>query len=244
VNLTRLGYREIAQRYKLAPIENGADLALTPTGDLALTKDFDLKLGDDVQSALGRLVARWRFNAPVLNTLLTIVIEAKQRLIDAEKARDEVATLLRADREAALKIWHDAGDEIGVHEFGPEACAGAIMVVLQSLLRREWTDLNEPSTWDTAGELIAGHAFGPIVEAAANNFRHFDEWAREAAPKTRQMNSIRVLADVLGDTLSPNGANHKFRGNKCPEILTALCNDSFETLMDRFFGFARGLAGL
>jgi len=197
-----------------------------------------------VQSALGRLVVRWRFNAPTLNTLLNVVIEAKQRLNDAEKARDQYVVLRQTDPEAALKIWHEAGDEIGVHEFGPEACAGAIMVVLQSLLRREWNDLNKPATWETAGELIGGHALGPIVEAAANNFRHFDEWAREAIPKPKQMESIQVLADVLGHALAPNGANHQFRGNKCPEILTAVSNDSFETLMDRFYGFARGLAGL
>lgn len=244
MDLTRIDYWDIAERYNLTPIKKGTDLALTTPEGLTLTKDFELKRGDDVQSALGRVVGRWWFNAPVLNTLLNIVIQAKQRLADAEKAREEFVTLYRPDPVAAMILWREIGYEIGVHESGPEACAGAIMVVLQSALRRESSDLNDPPSWTTAGELIGGHAFGPIVEAAAINFRHSDEWSRRLAPKRRQLDSIQVLADVLGDTLTTDGASHQFRGNKCPEILTALCDDSFETLMDRFFGFARGLAGL
>lgn len=244
-DLTHLGYRELAQRYGLTPIVNGADLALGPGGDLKLTNDGDLQLGDTVQSALGRLVVRWRFNAPTLKTLFDIVIDAKRKHDEAQAARDSVAELMRTDRKAALEIWHAAGDDIGIHEFGPEACAGAVMVVLQNLLRREWKDLDvSDDTWRTAGENIDGHSFGAVVEAAANNFRHSDEWARTHPPTQQQQKSIDVLNDVLRNGAPPSPIPFHVRGNVCPEVLTALGGDSFEKLMDRFFAYVRALAGI
>jgi hypothetical protein len=241
--LTRLGYREIAHRYGLTPIVNGADLVLLPGGDFKLTKDNDLQLGDRVQSALGRLVVRWRFNAPTLKTLFDIVNDAKRKRADAETARDAVVELMRKDRKAALEIWHSAGDDIGVHEFGPEACAGAIMVVLQNLLRREWSDLDESEgTWLNAGERIEGHGLGPIVEATANNFRHSDEWAKTYPPSSQQKKSIDVLDDVLRKHAAASPIPFHVRGNVCPEVLSAISDDSFEILMDRFFAYVRALA--
>ncbi len=118
------------------------------------------------------------------------------------------------------------------------------MVVLNALLRREWADLNQPSGWSTTGTLVAGHSFGSIVEAAANNFRHFDEWAASADATAQQMKSMTVLAPLLGLTLNPTGKRHPIRGNVCPEILMVVSRGQFETLMDAFFAYARSLAGL
>jgi hypothetical protein len=118
------------------------------------------------------------------------------------------------------------------------------MVVLGQMLRREWADLSKPPTWDTAGALIAGHSVGSVIEASGNNFRHSDEWKVASTPDSRQLKSIRVIGDALGISVSPSGANHAVRENLCPETLLVLSNGDFEVLMDRFFGYARSLAGL
>jgi hypothetical protein len=147
------------------------------------------------------------------------------------------------DKETAEDFW-DLQQAIGQNESGPGNGAGAIAVALNNLLRREWVDLGRPHTWETAGEKIRGHSFGRVMEATANNFRHADEWARHPLPNAQQLDSIRVIADVLGARIAPDGARHPFRGNVCPKLLLVVSGGSFEGLADRTFHFARALAGL
>lgn len=92
--------------------------------------------------------------------------------------------------------------------------------------------------------MFAGQSFGAAVEAAANNFRHFDEWAATIDATAQQMKSMKVLAAILGLTLEPTGKRHPIRNNVCPEVLTLLSNGKFETLMDEFFGYTRSMARL
>ena len=83
-----------------------------------------------------------------------------------------------------------------------------------------------------------------VIEAAANNSRHSDEWVHAVVPNPRQLDSIRVITDVFGARLAPNGARHPFRANVCPKLLLLASGGSFEGLMDDTFDFARALAGL
>jgi len=242
-DITRLDYRALAVRYDLGTLKQGGDLQLNANGGLKMTRDGDLQLGDETHNALHRLVVRWQFNAPALKTLFDYVVQSPEIKSRYTDELNELAPRMRMNSEA-VERWHEIRHELGVEEYGPEAYAGTIMVVISALLRREWEDLNKPSTWDTAGNLLAGQSFGTVVVSAANNFRHFDEWAATADATEQQMRSIRVLAPVLGLALDPSGKRHPIRTNVCPEILMTLSNGNFETLMDSFFGYARSLAGL
>lgn len=242
-DVTRLDYREIAYRYNLGSLKHGGDLQLTATGDIKTTCDGDLQLGDDTHNALHRLVVRWQFNVRALKTLFDVVVQSSTNKQRYQDELNEIAPRVTSDSDA-LERWHKIHHELGVEEYGPEAYAGAIMVVLDALLRREWADLNKPPTWDTAGNLLSGQSFGAVVEAAANNFRHFDEWAATVDAIPQQLKSMTVLAAVLGSTLDRTGKRHPIRSNVCPEVIIALSSAKFEILMDGFFGYARALAGL
>lgn len=243
MDLTSLGYREIAERYDLGSLKEGGDLQLTDDGDLALTLDGDLKLGNDQHNALHRVAVRWQMEAPVLSSMFESVLggDEKKKTYEAMIAALLAGTSLDEDTAADVMELQEA---IGANISGPGNPAGAIAIAINNLLRREWVDLGRPASWETAGRKIAGHSLGRVMEAAANNFRHSDEWARVAVPNSQQLDSIRVIADVLGVRLAPNGATHPFRTNVCPKLLLVVSAGTFEGLMDRTFGFARALAGL
>ena len=242
-DITRLGYREIAERYDLGSLKVGGDLQLTASGDLKVTRDGDLQLGDDVHSALHRAVVRWQFNARTLKVLFDFVVDAERATAEQKGELENVAQQLVAQRDEALESWHRIHNEIGINAFAPQVYAGTIMVVLSQLLRREWADLNKPSIWDTAGELLHGRSFGAVVEAASNNFRHSDEWAATVTPTEQQLKSMEVLADVLGIAPPTTGVARELRSNVCPEALKAVSCGRFENVVDRFFFYARALAG-
>ena len=82
-------YDEIVQRHGLSEVLIGADFQLTASGGLAMTPDGDPKIGDDKHNAMHRLVQRWCFNARVLETLFTLVVEEDQRRRQAESYQRE-----------------------------------------------------------------------------------------------------------------------------------------------------------
>jgi phosphoribosylformylglycinamidine (FGAM) synthase PurS component len=236
-DITRLDYLAIANRFNLEPLKHGGDFRLDLT-----TRDGDIPIGNAIHDALHRLVVRWRFNAPTIKVLFDIVMDAAAKKNRLENEINEIATQVLRN-PMAMERWHEIQDELGIEAFGPEACAGAIMVIVTAMLRREWKDLNTPTTWGS-NPIFAGQSFGAVVESAANNFRHFDEWAATTDATVLQMKSMSILAPVLGLTLDPTGKRHPLRGNICPEILLVLSNGTFESLMDQFFRFARSIAGL
>lgn len=232
-------YDEIIETYGLKILKGGAGLAISPTGDLVV-RDGDLQLGDERFDALSRLVRFWRFNDPTLRLLFDDVALAPQR---EKSLRDELdRTALSAMREQDFEEFHALNDEIGALGFGSAAYAGTIVVVLNNLLKRCWVLLGKPSGWYTCGPLIGGRTVGEILEAGAANFRHSDEWARTNPPTEQQLKSIRVIADVLGVSLAPDGSRHPFRRNVCPDLLRTLSGEDYEELNRKFFSFAHNMA--
>ena len=238
-----MDYREIAVRYDLGSLKVGGDFTQTPTGYLETTVDGDIKLGNTQHNALHRLVVRWQMEAPMLASMFDAVLGSEEKRQDYKAMIDALVSRRGLDAES-VEEFHRLREAIGVNQMGPGNAAGAIAVALNNMLRREWVDLGEPATWDSAGDKLCGHSFGSVVEATSNNYRHADEWARHDPPTRQQLESIRVIADVLGTALSPDGSRHPFRGNICPKVLLAISGGSFETLADGFFGFSRVLAGL
>jgi hypothetical protein len=205
--------------------------------------DGDLKLGNDQHNALHRVVARWRMAAPVLFSMFETVLGANEKKLTYEAMIASLLARKPLDKETAADFL-ELQEAIGANTDGPGNAAGGIAVAINNLLRREWVDLGKPVSWETAGSRIAGHSFGRVIEAAANNFRHSDEWARAVVPNPQQLDSIRVIAGVFGASLAPDGARHPFRTNVCPKLLLVASGGSFEGLMDKTFDFARALAGL
>ena len=175
-------YDHVVDMYELNILKLGGDLQITESGDLALTAYGDLKLGDDRLNTLRSLVDRWRFNATTLDGLFKLVTDAQlaKRRLDDEM--NNVASSV-FDSPALMGRFHTIRDELGACAFGEMACAGAIMVMLHNLLMRFKNDLKAPHDhYNKCAPLIEGCSFGSVVTAAANNFRHHDEWARRDSP--------------------------------------------------------------
>ncbi len=229
-------YGDVVEAYGLDLLKGGADVSFSVGGNLGM-HDGDIKLGDDRFNALFRLVQRWRFNAPTLGVLFRFVSSAADRRERLREQQNDVA-VLRARREVSIDVFHSLTDEIGANELGRDAYAGAIVVVLHAALRRCWNDLGKPSTWSAAGPLVVGRSVGDVLEAAAANFRHADEWSRTEPPTPQQMKAVPIIADALGIAIAPDGAHHPFRSNVCPDVVEALAGDDYEELNRKFFAFA------
>jgi hypothetical protein len=234
-------YGSIVTRHGLGKILAGGDLQLTASGDLALTRDGDLKFGNDRCNAMHRLVQRWCFNARVLETLFALVAEESQRKQQAESEFAAVAGVAFASPEKTKK-FHALREEIGAGEFAGAACAGAIMVVLNNLLLRYETDLSEVNPkWEGVGPQFNGYSIGEVIAAAANNFRHHDEWARTRKPDSRQMKSIAVIEGVLNYTALSPALVVPWRRNACVDLVAVVGGSDFATLEQRFFEFAKAM---
>lgn len=234
-------YESIVARHRLGTILTGGDLQVTASGDIALTRDGDLKFGNDKCNAMHRLVQRWCFNVRVLETLLALVMEEGQRKRQAESEREAVVGVVFAG-PAMTEKFHVLGEEIGAGEFGGAACAGAIMVVLSNLLLRYKADLSATNPkWEGIAPQFSGYSFGEVVVAAANNFRHHDEWASIRAPNAQQRKSIAVIEGALNYTIMSPVITVPWRRNACAELIEIVSGNNSATLEQRFFAFATAM---
>jgi hypothetical protein len=228
-------YEAVVNTYDIEVLKSGGDLQVT-----SLTKDGDLKLGDDRFNAMFRFVQRWRFNSPTLTALFEGVVTSRDRKRHLVGQRNQVVAAIRETTPA--EQLHALNDEIAANEFGPAAYAGAIVLVLNNLLQRFKSDLDvHDEIWKKAYPLIEGCSVGSIVEAAANNFRHHDEWARSEPPTRQQLPSILTVAAILKRPIASDGSRHPFRQNVCPEIIEALSGGDYERLNHKVFTFANSI---
>jgi hypothetical protein len=195
-------YESIVARHGLGGILAAGDLQLTPSGNIAATPDRDLKFGNEQCNAMHRLVLRWRSNARVLETLLDLVAVDNLRKHMAEAEREAIvygSPVSEFPSLERIEEFNARSEEAETGEFGSAACAGAIMVVLNNLLQRYKNDLSRVSPkWRGIGPQFNGYSLGEVIEAASNNFRHHDEWARAQEPTQKQLKSIRVIEAALG----------------------------------------------
>jgi hypothetical protein len=191
-------------------------------------------LNSDEYSALVTLVQYWRFNEPYLQKLFGLALTTKRRLESLMEIRD---------RSLDRFVNHERNDEISANAIGTASYAGAIVMVLSRLLLAFKDDLDATDQeWAQSGPKIEGYSIGAIVEAAANNFRHNDEWLKNARKPTRQqLRSIRVLATVLREPIAQDGARHGLSRDICPEILELLSGGKFEQLASNLFAFANAI---
>ena len=234
-------YEDVLDTYNIEILRPGADLQVTPNGSPALTNDGHLKLGNDQFNAMFRLVHAWRFTSPTLEALFNLVAlqkEERRRLV--HQRNDLTAAIQGILDTAAIDKFQALNDQIGAAELSCGVCAGAIVVALSNLLLRFKTDLqaNEKS-WGEATPLFEGHSVGSVIQAAANNFRHYDEWARirrTAKEEDQQRRSIEILAALL------KKPTDWVRANVCPQIIEVLSGATYEQLNRNCFDFAKNLA--
>jgi hypothetical protein len=226
-------FREIVERYRVDFLKAPADLAIRK-GDIALTKRGDLMLNSEEYSALFTLVQYWRFNEPYLRNLFEVVLTTNRRLGSLIEQRDQ-----SLDRF----VNHERNDEISANAIGMASYAGAIVMVMSRLLLAFRDDLGATEReWIQSGPKIEGCSIGAIVEAAANNFRHNDEWLKHTRkPTKQQLRSIRVLATVLREPIAADGERHGLNRDICPEILELLSGGDFEQLASNLFAFANAI---
>lgn len=232
-------YIDIVNYYKLDILKQGGDLQLTSTGDIEV-HDGDLKLGDNSYNAIFRLVNRWLFNTPTLAVLFESIAHTREQKNNLSHERNNTSSLVRNPQD-----FYKLTNEIEAYEFGCGAYSGTIMVVLNNLLQRFKKDIGitNPDDWKNTEPLINGCSVFSIIEAASANFRHYDEWARDAnSPTKQQLSSIRIIANCLNVTLEPDGIRHPFRHNVCPNIIEALSSGVYENLNHNIFSFAHSIA--
>jgi len=110
---------------------------------------------------------------------------------------------IKSDRNAPkrTKIFKNPPDELihaamtADHMWHAEAIySGTLFVVLSSWIQTFGKKLGlTQNQWLETGETIAGRRISRIIWAAANNFRHFEEWTNV---NDRNRSSIDVLQDV------------------------------------------------
>lgn len=234
-------YEAIVQKHGLSAILAGGDLQLTPAGNIAVTADGDLKFGNDRCNAMFRLVQRWCFNGRVLDTLFDLTAVDEMRRQNAETDRETLAGIAFANPQMADK-FHALGEEIGTGEFGAAACAGAIIVVLSNLLLRYKADLvAENPRWEGICPQFNGCSFGEVVAAAANNFRHHDEWARTRKLTPQQRKSVAIVQRALNWTPQSKTLVAPWRRNACADLVAVIGGGNFATLERNFFAFAKAM---
>jgi hypothetical protein len=233
-----LSYQEVIETYDIGLLKAPGDLQLTADGDIAV-HDGDLKLGNDQYNAMFRFVQAWRFNSPTLEGLFGLVAASAQA---QDRLNDELSNVMSRCfatkwSEGSVTNYHAINDLLGANEIGEAACAGALFIILNNLLMRLKADLSVKRVrWTTCEPLIKSASFGSLVSAAANNFRHHDEWRRAKKLTQQQRLSMNVLSLVLDSGIQ------LIRENVCAKLLSVISVGRYEQLTQMLFEFAKNLS--
>jgi hypothetical protein len=242
-------YDEIVDGFSLDVLQEPGDLTLVG-GDLALTRSGDLMLNNVEYSALFRVVQEWRYNTPTMHYLFDTAFNAQLRKQEIESAINCVfdqpydpCTRALSPDPGRVARYHELNDEMDALKISALACASTIVMILSRMLLAMQDDMQATKDqWETSGNLIHGHSVGVVLWAAANNFRHNDEWFKTRPPTPQQLKSIRVLADALQEPIAENGDGHQLHRDICYEILELLSNGDFNKLGMVVLSFANAFA--
>jgi hypothetical protein len=230
-------FEHIVEAYNLSILTGPGDWSLEG-GDLALTKDGDPITGDLAYNGLFRFVQTWRYNTAHLHYLFDTMTE----MIAWRTSLDEKANAIgKTSSEKFLDFAEPLGvilEEQRVATFGATTYSGCLILVLSGALLRLKDDLDAEDEWNTTGPFFNSHSVGAIVVAAANGFRHADEWAKTHPPNKRQ----RLSQDVLNGALAARPISDETSPGRCVEVLQLLSSGGFEGLASDVFAYAHNLA--
>jgi hypothetical protein len=93
--------------------------------------------------------------------------------------------------------------------------------------------------WRRAAPLFNECSFGQVIVAAANGFRHDDEWAKTRPSKPQQ----RASQDILIRALQRDPTSLERTPGRCAEVLNMLSHGGdFGHLTANLFAFAHNVA--
>ncbi len=235
-------YEEVVQRYNLAMLMAAGDWSFA-NGDLTMTKDGDIQHGDIAYSGLHRLVETWRYNEPHLRYLFET---ANEMLARGESLRQKMNAIDqesidahgRPDFDQFAAAFNAIREDQGVVTFGAATYSGCLMIALSGALLRFKNDIDARAEWNKTEPFFNTYSVGPIIVAAANGFRHADEWAKTRPPTPQQKASQDIISGALSGFPSPDELSH----GRCVEVLHLLSVGDFERLAFNVFAFAHNVA--
>ncbi|MBT2246315.1 hypothetical protein JQK15_22675 [Sphingobium sp. BHU LFT2] len=198
-------------------------------------------------SAFHRLVQTWRYNFPTMSTVFEAMLQTIADESSAEADLDSMGGMpwtsvrgLRQDLDADR--YHETLDRMNVVKVGRGIYAGMITLFLSRILGTFRADISATQDeWRSTGALLQGCSFGQIIEAAANNVRHADEWLVTSSASTQQLKSVRVITAVLQQPMPMDGSIRGFAHDVSPDILDLLSGRDFLQLERGTFAFAMAL---
>jgi hypothetical protein len=236
---------DIIRAYNLTMLQVPADWSIE-NGDLALMPDGDPQVGNLPYSALNRLAELWRYNEPHLHDLYRTVSEMTARYRESNREFDRIGGL--HIRPSTYNPWEgfddfaqafrEASDERGMAHFGAHTYAGCLLIVLSNMLQRFRSDIGMPEAWKAAEPIFNGFSVGRIVVAAANGYRHEDEWAKATVLDGQQKRSH----DIITGALAGRPASDEPTPARCVEIVQLLSGEEFDILAGNVLGFAHNVA--
>lgn len=242
-------YEDIVETYKISILQQPADWSIED-GGLAETTDGDIKSGDDVYSALSRFVQLWCYN----ETHFRYLFDAARKMVEqhsvlADKIDDignkhaaEVAANPLVSIDEFARALHAHSDSEGVAYFGANTYAGCLVIALGNALQRFKQDLKIGKTWGTAAPTFGRHSVGDIVIAAANGYRHENEWETRMASFGSLDERQRASHGIITEALAGNSTSEISGMARTPEIVQLLSDGNFETLARNIFEFAKNVA--
>ena len=241
-------YDDTVDTYELEILQAPGDWSIVD-GDLAVTKDGDIKVGDTAYNALFRLVQEVRLSTPHLRFLFNLVasLQRNRKVLDdrmdaigeEKRQRFDIKTFLQPD-PVFLDGFHATVDEMGTADYGFATYGGCVALLLAGSLLRFKDDLGaKGDDWNKAAPLFGGWSFGQVIVAAANGFRHDDEWSKTRPPTPQQ----KASQDVLSTSLSGRTPPKERAPGRCDEVLALLSQGrGFEGLATNLFSFAHNVA--
>jgi hypothetical protein len=244
--ISAASYDQIVDAHNLALLKVSEDWSLE-NGDLATTKDGDIKVGDDAYNGLFRLVQTWRYSEPHLRYLFDTMNEMvawrdelgdKFNALGEEKmANFSIDAYGKPDAEFAA-AFRSLSEEEAVSTFGAVTYSGSLMLMLSSALLRLKDDINAKDDWNKTEPFFNSYSVGSIITAAANGFRHADEWAKTRIPTSQQKASQDVINGALYGFPPPNESSP----GRCVEVLQLVSGGDFTGLASKIFTFSHNLA--
>jgi len=116
-----------------------------------------------------------------------------------------------------------------------------LLISLSNALSRFKSDINPLAYWRTPSPSFGGFSVGRVIIAAANGFRHEDEWARPQEMSEKQKERQKASRDII-----IGAAGREPVGEPSParsvDIIQLLGNDDFDELAKNVLGFAHNVA--
>jgi hypothetical protein len=244
---------DLIETYDVDRLRHMGEPAVDGAGGYPRMPDGEVQWGARPYHAMLRLAQRWRLQVPTLRLLhdqamAAFAEEAEiERRIQASGFADPTKPFAREPDPEDLAQLTDLRERQAALINTRGACSGAVMVMVAGHLDRFADDLGlQPPLSSHGPRDHAGHTFAGVVRAAANSFRHHDEWGRTPRLNNQQAASMIAIVELLeaGPEPKPWGGNWVLavRFNLSGEVLRALTGGDFEALGRGVFDFAKALA--